>query len=179
MKAVLSMGWQLICFRAGPSALPYQPRLILPLVIINLVVSFLIQQLADSGMDRPVLQLSVMALAAEAAWLWLLLRRRDWSNRWVQSYTGLVLIDTMITVLAAPVALLLAAGQSLIGLVFVLQIVMTLWSLTARAFVYQESLEVPRWQGVLLALAPLFAVMVLTLMLFPDLLPSPAATQGK
>lgn len=179
MKAVLSMAWQLVSFRAGPSALPYQHRLVLPLVILNLLLSFAVQQLADSGMDKPVLQLSALALAAEAAWVWLLLRRRDWSNRWTQTFSALVVIDTFITLLATPIALLLMLGDSLNSVVIVLQLIMTLWSLSARGFVYQESLEVPRWQGILLALAPLFATMVLTLMLFPDLFPAPTATQGK
>ncbi len=182
MKTVLSMGWQLISFRAGPAALPYAPRLILPLMFLNLALSFLLQQLADSAMERPVLQLSAMALAAEAGWLWLLLQRRGWQSRWVQSYTALVLVDTFITLLAAPLSLvLLAAGdKALLGVLMVMQLVMTLWSLTARGFVYQETLEIPRWKGVLLALVPLFAVMLLTLVLFPDLLPNTAtAPQGK
>lgn len=181
MKAVLSMGWQLISFRAGPAALPYAPRMLLPLVVINLVLSFLLQQLADSGMNRPVLQLSAMALAADAGWVWLLLRRRGWDSRWMQTFMALVLVDTLITLLAAPISLLLlGAGDALVGVLMLLQLVMTLWSLSARGFVYQEALEIPRWRGVLLALVPLFAVMVLTLVLFPELLPAAAtASQGK
>lgn len=181
MKAVLSMGWQLICFRAGPAALPYAPRLLLPLVVINLALSFLVQHLADSGTDRPVLQLSLMVLVAEAGWVWLLLQRRGWESRWVQTFMGLVLVDTLITLLAAPLSLLLlGAGDSLLAVLMLLQLVMAVWSLSARGFVYQEALEIPRWRGVLLAMAPLFAVMVLSLMLFPDLLPTAAtAPQGK
>ncbi len=179
MKAVLSMGWQLIRFRAGPADLPYLPRLVLALVALNLMLSFIVQQIADSGMDKPVIQLSALALAVEAGWTWLLLRRRDLGNRWVQTYSALVLVDTWITLLAAPTALLLLAGESLFALVVVIQLVMTLWSLSARAFVYQESLGVPRWQGVMLALAPLFVAMVLTLMLFPDLFPATPVPEGK
>ena len=94
MKAFLSTGWSLITFRAGPDALPYAPRMILPLVVLNLALGFVIQAVAGSGMDKPVVQLSAMALAAEALWLWLLLRRRGWDNRWVQGFSALVLIDT-------------------------------------------------------------------------------------
>lgn len=173
MKAILSMGWQLICFRAGPEALPYAPRLILPLVILNLLLGVVLQQLAGSGFDKPVLQLSAMALAAEAGWLWLLLQRRGWQNRWVQAYTGMVLIDTLITAIASPLVFLQAQGGAFTGLAVVLQIVMTLWSLSARAFVYQQALDVSRFKGFFLALAPLFAVMALAAMLFPDLLPPP------
>ncbi|WP_156873882.1 hypothetical protein [Perlucidibaca piscinae] len=173
MKAILSMGWQLICFRAGPEALPYAPRLILPLVILNLLLGVALQQLAGSGFDKPVLQLSAMALAAEAGWLWLLLQRRGWHNRWVQAYAGMVLIDTLITLIASPLVLLQAQGGAFTGVAVVLQIVMTLWSLSARAFVYQQALDVSRFKGFFLALAPLFAVMALAAMLFPDLLPPP------
>ena len=83
MKAVLSMGWQLICFRAGPDALPYAPRLLLPLLALNLLLSFALQSLAGDGMDKPVVTLSAMAMGAEAVWLAFLLHRRDWINRWV------------------------------------------------------------------------------------------------
>lgn len=179
MKAVLSMGWQLICFRVGPSGLPYQPRLILPLLLANLALSLLVQQIGGGSMERPVLQISAIGLAAEGAWLWWLVRSRDLGNRWVQGYTGLVLVDTLITLLAAPASLLLLAGDGLLGLLFVLQLVMTLWSLSARGFVYQETLDIPRWRGVLLALVPMFAVIILTIMLFPELLPAQPATQGK
>ncbi|PQA50062.1 hypothetical protein [Amnimonas aquatica] len=173
MKAFLSTGWSLITFRAGPDALPYAPRMILPLVVLNLALGFVIQAVAGSGMDKPVVQLSAMALAAEALWLWLLLRRRGWDNRWVQGFSALVLIDTFITALAAPIALLAGAGEALLAVGAVAQIVMTLWSLTVRGAIYQHTLEIERWKGVLLALTPLFAVMVLTILLFPELLPAP------
>lgn len=174
MKSFLSMGWQLICFRIGPESLPYRPRLILPLIVFNLLISLGMQTLAQSGMDKPVLQLSVMALVAEALWLWLLLRRLGWQARWTQSYTGLVLVDTLITLLAAPVAILLMGhGEFWLNIAATLQIVLTLWSLSARSFVYQRALEVPRWRGLLMALAPLFMVMLLTLQFFPEIIPKP------
>ncbi|MEL0027426.1 MAG: hypothetical protein VW625_01975 [Perlucidibaca sp.] len=178
MKAVLSMGWQLVRFRATPSDLPYQPGSVLPLMLLNLLLSLVVQLLADSSMEKPVVQLSALALVVEAGWLWLLLQRRGWANRWVQGYSALVLIDTFITLMAAPIALLLLTGDGLQVIVVVLQLVMTLWSLTARAFVYQETLGVPRWQGVLLALAPLFVTMLISLVLFPDLFPAPPVPQG-
>lgn len=174
MKSVLSMGWQLICFRVGPEALPYRPNLVLPLILLNLAISLGLQELSHSGMDRPVLQLSLMALMAEALWLWLWLRRRGWQARWVQGYTGLVLVDTLITILAAPlVVLLIGGGQPWLNIAAALQIVLTFWSLSARSFVYQHTLEISRWRGLLMALAPLFMVMALTLAFFPELVPMP------
>ncbi|MEK6789956.1 MAG: hypothetical protein AABY68_13525 [Pseudomonadota bacterium] len=177
MKAVLSMGWQLICFRAGPDALPYAPRLLLPLLALNLLLSFALQSLAGEGMDKPVVALSAMAMGAEAVWLAFLLHRRDWINRWVQSFMALVLVDTLITLMAAPPAMLLVQGGGVfITIAALLQVVMTLWSISARGFVYQSTLGIPRWRGVLLALVPLFIVMLLTLQFFPDLIPT--APQG-
>ena len=69
--------------------------------------------------------------------------------------------------------LLAGAGEALLAVGAVAQIVMTLWSLTVRGAIYQHTLEIERWKGVLLALTPLFAVMVLTILLFPELLPAP------
>lgn len=178
MKAVLSMGWSLITFRAGPEALPYLPRLVLPLLMFNLAISLVVQSLAGGDSEQPVLQLSAMALVAEAVWVWWLLQRRGWQNRWVQTYSALVLIDSLITLLAAPLSLLLMQGGSaLTGLVAVVQIVMTLWSLSVRGFIYQQAMDVSRWRGILLALTPLFMVMLLTIQFFPELLPTPP--QGK
>jgi hypothetical protein len=175
MKAVLSMGWQVICFRSGPDALPYAPRLLLPLVALNLLISWVLQTLGgDGNTDKPIVALSAMAMGAEALWLAFLLQRREWINRWVQSFMALVLVDTLITLMAAPLALLLAQGGGVfITLAAMVQVVMTLWSLSARGFVYQHSLDIPRWKGVLLALVPLFIVMLLTLQFFPELIPAP------
>ena len=79
MKSVLSMGWQIICFRAGPDALPYVPRLLLPLVAINLLLSFALQTLGgESNADKPIVALSAMAMGAEALWLGFLLQQRQW-----------------------------------------------------------------------------------------------------
>lgn len=176
MKAVLSMGWALVSFRSGPEALPYAPQRVLPLVLVNLLLSALIQMVSESEMARPVVQLSALALAAEALWLWLLLRRRDQLNRWVQSYSALVLIDTFITALAAPLSLLLLrGGEALVPVAAVVQVVMTLWSLSVRGFIYQNTMTVSRWRGVLMALAPLFITMLVSLPLFPELLPAPPA----
>lgn len=174
MKAVLSMGWDLICFRTGPDALPYAPRMLLPLLGLNLLLSFALQSLAGEGMDKPVVALSAMAMGAEAIWLAYLLHRRNWINRWVQAFMALVLVDTLITLLAAPLAMLLVQGGGVfVTIAALLQVVMTLWSLSARGFVYQTTLGIPRWRGVLLALVPLFIVMLLTLQFFPDLIPAP------
>lgn len=175
MKSVLSMGWQIICFRAGPDALPYVPRLLLPLVAINLLLSFALQTLGgESNADKPIVALSAMAVGAEALWLGFLLQQRQWSSRWVQSFMALVLVDTLITLMAAPLALLLAQGGGmLLTLAAIVQVVMTLWSLSARGFVYQQTLDIPRWKGILLALVPLFMVMLLTLQFFPELIPAP------
>lgn len=181
MKAVLSMGWPLILFRAGAEALPYAPRAVLPLLVLNLLVSAGIQQLADPGLEKPVLSLSALALVAEAAWLGLILRRAAVIHRWVQAFTALVLIDTFIALLAAlPTVLLLQAGEAFLPVTMGLQTVMALWSLSVRGRVYAETLAVPRWRGVLMALAPLFLTMLLALPLLPDLLPAApaAATAG-
>ena len=87
---------------------------------------------------------------------------------------ALVLVDTLITLMAAPLALLLAQGGGmLLTLAAIVQVVMTLWSLSARGFVYQQTLDIPRWKGILLALVPLFMVMLLTLQFFPELIPAP------
>lgn len=183
MKAVLSMGWALVSFRAGPEALPYSPQRVLPLVLFNLALSAAIQLVSESNMARPVVQLSALALAAEAVWLWWLLRRRGQGNRWVQSYSALVLIDTVITALAAPLSLLLLqGGEAMVPVAAMAQVAMTLWSLSVRGFIYQKTMDVPRWRGVLLALTPLFITMLLTLPLFPELLPTvpqkPVPAQG-
>lgn len=174
MNAVLSMGWSLLTFRAGPDALPFAPRLIIPLVALNLVISFAIQSLAGSGMDKPVLQLSAMALAAEAFWLIFCLQRRGWRNRWTQSFTALVLIDTWISALAFPIALIsIQGGDVLLGVAAILQIAMTLWSLNVRGFIYAQTLAISRLRGILQALVPLLLVMVVAVSLFPDLVPTP------
>lgn len=176
MKAVLSMGWSLLTFRAGPDALPYAPRLIVPLLLLNLAISFGIQSLSDSGLDKPVLQLSAMALAAEAFWLMFCLQRRGWRNRWTQSFTALVLVDTWISALAVPIALMtVQGGDVLLGIAAILQIAMTLWSLNVRGFIYAQTLAVSRLRGILQALVPILLVMVVAVSLFPDLLPMPEA----
>ncbi len=171
MKAVLSMGWQVLLFRARPEDIPYAPRLIWPLLIFNIGLSLLIQQMSDSGMDKPILQLAVLSLVVEAAWVYGMLARRGWQMRWVQTFTGLVLVDTAITLMAAPLTLMVNADMALLPLVMLVQIVLAFWSLWARAYIYQHALEVSRGRGLLLAFAPLLIVMVLALQFFPDILP--------
>ena len=174
MKAVLTMSWSLLTFRAGPDALPYAPRLIVPLLLLNLALSYGVQSIADSGMDKPVLQLSAMALAAEAFWLMFCLQRRGWRNRWTQSFMALVLIDTGISALAVPIAFItLQSGDVLLGVAAVLQIAMTLWSLNVRGFVYAQTLAVSRLRGILQAMVPILLVMVAAVAFFPDILPMP------
>jgi hypothetical protein len=176
MKAFLSMGWALLTFRAGPDALPYAPRLIVPLLLLNLAISFGIQSIADSGMEKPVLQLSAMALAAEAFWLAFCLQRRGWINRWSQSFMALVLVDTWISALALPIALITVQGNdALLGIAAILQIAMTLWSLNVRGFVYAQTLGISRLRGIFQAMVPILLVMVVALTLFPEILPKPPA----
>lgn len=174
MNAFLSMAWRLVSFRTGPECLPYQPRWLPVLLVLNLLLTALVQQFTDDGMGRPVLLVSALSLAIEAFWLAFLLQRRGWRNRWIQTYSSLVLVDMVITALAAPLVLAVRqGGDSLIGLIVVLQFVMSLWSISVRGFIYQHSYECGRWRGILLAMVPLFLVMLLTLQLFPELLPTP------
>lgn len=171
MKAVLSMAWPVLTFRAGPEDLPYAPRALPLLVIFNLLVSYTAQQLNESAQAQPVLQLSMMALMCEAAWLSFCLRQRQWLNRWVQSMSALVLVDTAISLLALPLAGLLALGGWATSLVVVLQLVLTLWSINARGAIYMHALSVARWRGILLGLVPMLMVILITLTLFPQWLP--------
>lgn len=171
MKSVLSMGWQLLLFRARPEDVPFQPRALGGLVVLNVLLSLLIQQVSEEAAGKPVLQLALLSLLVEAGWLYLLLQRRAWQARWVQGFTGLVLVDLFITLLAAPLALLLRAGDSVLPAVVVIQIVLAFWSLWARGYVYQHTLETGRGMGLLLAFTPLLVVMVLTLQFFPEILP--------
>lgn len=173
MNAFLSMAWRLVSFRAGPESLPYQPRMVPVLLLFNLLLSVAVQQLADADKVQSVLLLSALSLAVEAFWLAFLLLRRGWRNRWVQTYSALVLVDMVITVLAAPMVLAVRqAGDALLVVAVLVQFVMSLWSIAARGAIYQRCLECGRWRGLLLALAPLFLTMLITLQLFPGLLPA-------
>ena len=177
MKAVLSMGWPLILMRVGPADVPHAPRVLPLLLLLNLGLSAVIQQFADSGLDRPVLTLSAIALAAEALWVRVLLARRDAVNRWTQTFTALVLVDTFIAVMAAPVSLLLMqGGDSLAPVIVLFQMLAAIWSLAVRGRIYGSALEVSGARSILLALAPLFLAMLLALPLLPELVPAtPAA----
>ncbi|MDP1541415.1 MAG: hypothetical protein U0998_12500 [Moraxellaceae bacterium] len=171
MKAVLSMGWQVMLFRARPDDIPYAPKLIWPLVFINVALSLMIQQVSDPGMDKPILQLALMSLAVEAVWVYFMLSRRQWQVRWVQTFTGLVIIDTVITLMASPLTFLLNANEALLPLVMLIQIVLAFWSLWARGYIYQHALEISRGRGLLFAFVPLMIVMILALQFFPEILP--------
>ena len=171
MKAVLSMGWQVMLFRARPEDIPYAPKFIWPLVLFNVALSLMIQQVSDPGMEKPILQLALRSLSVEAAWVYLLLSRRQWQMRWVQTFTGLVLIDTIITLMASPLTFLLNANELLLPAVMLIQVVLAFWSLWARGYIYQHSLEISRGKGLLFAFVPLIIVMILALQFFPDILP--------
>lgn len=171
MKALFSMAWPLLSFRAGPEDLPYAPRLLGVLLMLNLAVSFLAMQLSESSQQQPVLQLSALALLCEAAWLSFCLRQRQWLNRWMQSFSALVLIDISISLLALPLAGLAMLGEFAVTVVMVLQVVLTVWSINARGAIYGRALQIPRWRGIFLGLVPMIMVVLITLWLFPQWLP--------
>ncbi len=174
MMSLLAQGGALLLLRTRPQDLPYDPRGLGVLLILNVLLSLAVQQISDPAMTKPVWQLSLLGLGLDGLWLGLLLWRRQWQARWVQAFSALVVLEFWVTALAAPIALM-AGIEALLPAVMALQTVLAFWSVWVRATVYAQTLETGRGFGLLMALTPLVLLMLVALQLFPELLQEAAA----
>ena len=156
-----------ICqLRRGPQDLPYSPRLLLAVCVASLVLQLAIARVL--GIAGDTLGAGVLSLAFNLGVLFVLLRLRGLSNRFVQAALALLCCAIAFSLLSLPIALLagdrpltpeqMSPLQLLLGLV---ALPIVIWKLVVDAHILRHSLGLPFLAGLTIALLWLVAELAL------------------
>jgi hypothetical protein len=170
MADLIRFFWQLALLRRGPQDLPDSLFLLQVLLVLNLGLSFVLGlQVFASPLD--VLGASVLELLLSALLLFVGLRLRGTANRWRQSYSALLgigLIASVITLAYRSLADFLGAPE-VAGL---LDLLVFLWLLTAMAHVLRHSFDIPLMLALVIVFLYTMALFGLLTQWFPPDLPA-------
>jgi len=171
MNATLRLFLDLCLLRAGPERMPTLGIFVLLVVAANLLVSALValtspfNQTLMAAVTVPVLGAAILA---SGTWLVLLAKGRQ--ARFTATFTALMGADAFITALSWPLVMLMTPGGEPNGLdlaIAVAQFAMLFWWITVAGYVFASALEVPRSQGVAVALFVVLATLLVNASLFP------------
>lgn len=173
MKAIWSLFWQLLALRRGPADMPRSVPLLLSLILLNIVLSVLGQWVGNPQGWRIGLGMAGIGLAIDVVTLWALLQFKSQPGRYVQTLTAVYAADTMLSLCALPllpIYLLAPAKSALLTIGFMIDMLITGWSLGVRGFIYHRSLNVGIFQGNMLSITLFLLTMLASVKLFPELI---------
>lgn len=175
MKALWTLFWQLCQLRRGPEDVPYSVQLLVLVTLLDVMLGVGGQLLAQPERVRIALSLTALAVAMDAFALWGLLAFKRLSSRWVQSFTAIVGIDLLLSLVALPLTLLshvVEPKSFMIGIIVVSQMLLVGWNIGLRGFVLHRALNIGMLQGNMLSLALFLLNVAVSIQLFPELLPA-------
>ncbi|MDP2227855.1 MAG: hypothetical protein Q8J78_10325 [Moraxellaceae bacterium] len=173
MKALWLLFWDLCRLRRGPEEVPYSLPLLAVVVALDVALNLTGHVLAAPDALMRGVQLTLMGLLLEMLVLASLLRFKGLQERFVQSFTAIIGVDLLLSVLALSFTLLSLAVEPkspVIGLVVIAQMLIVGWNLALRGFIYHRALNIGLLQGIMLSLALFLLNIFLSVQLFPGLL---------
>lgn len=177
MKALWTLFWSVCQLRRGPEDMPYSLELLLLVLVLDMMLGVGTQWLADPGLLQAGAAMVAIGTAMDALVLWALVHFKQVQLRYVQSLTAIYGADFMMGLFCLPLvaaALYLPKSPWLSVLVFA-QMLLVGWSLGIRAFVYHRTLAIGVIQANMLSLTLMLLNIFITVKLFPELMPAPAA----
>ncbi len=170
MTAFLVVISRLLSFRAGGADLPYAPRLLGVLVAVTVALDVWLSAQLEGSDASPIWILLRTLLGV--ALIFLVLRAADKPARFVQTATALSLVALAISLISAPILLLIWPLPQDPKLITGLQASLTmpllavmLWFLMLRAHVLRGALECPWFAAFMLSILLLFVESAVTLSL--------------
>ena len=165
--ALLQRAWHICLLREGPQDLPYSPQMTLQtLLLLGAVLWVGIALVPGQDGAAPGWAYALVGVATTAAWPWVALRLRRWGERYAQAVFAFALTGLLFAAVALPLQIIagtllpgggpinpdaaLPVPLAFIGLVMLLLLV---WKLRVDAHLWAQTLDIPRFPALMIALA--------------------------
>ena len=153
MFALVQLLTQICLFRRGPEDLPSSQVLLAFLLIVNVLLSVTLNTTVQGSTILSAATLVVASLAGTAGLVWLLLNFTNYGARFMQTFTALVGVDVLLTIVTAVIALFtLQDDGPVTGIGNFALMAVLIWNLSVYATIFQRALEVHAAIGLGLAL---------------------------
>lgn len=172
MKVLLQLFWQILCFKRSPEHTPYAINLLWLLFIINLTLSIFTQYIARPNQANIVVFLPLISLSVECFVLYSLLHFKRLSARFVQTFTTVLGVDSLLTLASIPLIILgitFIQQNALLKILGLLEVILVGWSIAVRAFIYHRALNIGLLLANILAVMVLLLSLSVTVKVFPEL----------
>ena len=153
MLSLITLLWNLCVFRSGPEDLPANNFLLGLVIASNATISIVLNMLINSSTLLNAATLVVVSLAGTAAIVLLVLSLINLASRFLQTFTALVGVDLILTLLTGLVAAFTigADGNILPAGAYLLFAIM-IWNLAAFSSIFQRAMNVHLALGVAVAI---------------------------
>lgn len=172
MRALWAQLWAICRMRQGPQDLPSSPAVLLLVLLLDGLISFLLQRYAEAYALTTIVGLVGLALALDALVLLALLHFKQAQAWWQQGLIAIYGSDVLLSLLAAPLVLASVqwAQSSLLPALAVLQMLLVGWGLAVRGFIYFRLLRLGIFQANMLSFTLFLLTVFLSVKLFPELM---------
>lgn len=173
MKALLQFFWQMLRFKRGPEDAPYSPALLLLVIIANFMITAGAQLIARPAHTHIALVMPLISITVEIIAVYFFLHLKQLNARFVQTAISIFFCDTLLTLLAIPllvVSLQLGTKSPLLTVFGVFELVLTMWSIMLRGFIYHRAMNIGPFLANTLAFMLMIISISITIKIFPDLL---------
>mgnify|MGYP006423219519 CR=1 FL=1 len=154
MLVIINFFIELALLRRAPQELPASRVLFSLLLVVGLGAELLLALTAAIGFGNGLLQ-SLLNLTLMLGALWVALSLFERRERFLQTATALIGVDSLITLLALlPVGLArpVNAESGLLALAGLLFLLLLVWSITAAGHILRHAFELTLLQGVAIAI---------------------------
>ncbi|RLU03905.1 MAG: hypothetical protein D9N11_01680 [Ketobacter sp.] len=170
LKPLLALFWQMCLFRRGPQDVPYSPVLLIVLVLVELALGAgIIMTVEPLYMEQQLLGVTV-ALGAWLVMVWGILRFKGLDSRYVQAMTACLGTDLLLSLIILPLQLYIVtgAGEGLLSTASRLALLVVLiWDILVKGWIYAGSMQLGRLQGNLLSITIWVVVLLLSDVFLP------------
>jgi hypothetical protein len=169
LRALFGVVVDLVLLRRGPEHLPASPLLLAIVIAVFAAATLLVNDLTGMPGDHG-LALLAFEIIGTLLWFWLALQLSQKRERFVQTMTGLFIVNAIISPLSTPFAvpflLQVQAEQSPSGILTLMVFGMLAWWVAASGNVIKTAFEWPWFAAILMLLAQKFSLQVAAVVMF-------------
>jgi len=164
MQAIIRFYWQLCRFKAGPEQTPTASVFVAITLLVYCVVNLSVWSAVG---DASLLQSTINMLLMTGAWMTvvlLVLCFKSKSSRFKQTSAALLGSDALISCVSLPVLLFavsLDETSAAVGGIKVMLLVVMVWDILVKGFIYHRSMGLSVFQGNLFSFSLAFGLMLL------------------
>lgn len=182
MKALVLLFWQMLRFKRSPEDAPYSAALLLFIIAVNFILAATAQAVGRPSQLNIAIFSPVIAICVELLFIYLLLQLKNMSARFIQTETSVFACDTLLTIMAIPLLIIsinLPDKSPLLGFLGLLELVLVIWGIMARGFIYHRALNISPFLANTLAFLLLMVSLSITIKVFPELLAQASAAAAQ